>query len=123
MRILGLAFAGTATEERAAMARFAAETLGLERADLGGVPADMFALPDGSHFAVAGPRGEGDTSRTIGFLVADLDDALAELRAAGIEVDEPGGNDRLRYAHFRAPDGKRYELVEERAATPPSAAA
>jgi len=29
MQILGLAFAGTATDRRAAMTRFAAETLGL----------------------------------------------------------------------------------------------
>ena len=69
----------------------------------------------GSGFGVAGPRGPGDTSRTIGFRVDDLDAALEELRAAGVSVDEPGCNDRQRYAHFHAPDGKRYELVEERA--------
>ena len=93
MRILGLVFAGTATVQRAAMARFAQETLGLERVAVGGVEADMFALPDGSHFAVADPRGMGETSRSIG---------------------EPAENDRHRYVHFRAPDGKLYELVEER---------
>jgi hypothetical protein len=114
VEILGLVFAGTATEQRDAMARFAADTLGLARADLGGADADMFALPDGAHFAVAGAREPGDTSRTIGFLVADLDAALQELRAAGVAVDDPDANDRLRYAHFWAPDGKRYELVEER---------
>ena len=96
------------------MARFARETLGLERVQLGGVEADIFALPDGSHFAVADPRGMGDTSRSIGFQVADLDEAAAELRAAGVEVDEPAENDRQRYVHFRAPDGELYELVEER---------
>jgi glyoxylase I family protein len=96
------------------MARFVRETLGLERVQLGGVEADIFALPDGSHFAVADPRGMGDTSRSIGFQVADLDEAAAELRAAGVEVDEPAENDRQRYVHFRAPDGKLYELVEER---------
>jgi glyoxylase I family protein len=96
------------------MARFARETLGLERVQLGGVEADIFALPDGSHFAVADPRGMGDTSRSIGFQVADLDEVAAELRAAGVEVDEPAENDRQRYVHFRAPDGKLYELVEER---------
>jgi glyoxylase I family protein len=96
------------------MARFVRETLGLERVQLGGVEADIFALPDGSHFAVADPRGMGDTSRSIGFQVADLDEVAAELRAAGVEVDEPAENDRQRYVHFRAPDGKLYELVEER---------
>ena len=115
MRILGLVFAGSATDRRVEMVRFAAETLGLDQVQVGGVDADMFALPDGSHFAVADPRGMGDTSRSIGFLVADLDEAIADLRTAGVEVGEPAENDRHRYVHFRAPDGKLYELVEQRA--------
>ena len=114
VRILGLVFAGTATEHRAAMAAFAAGTLGLERVAIGGVEADVFALPDGSHFAVADPRGMGDTARSIGFLVADLDEAVAELRSSGVEVGAPAANDRHRYIHFRAPDGRLYELVAER---------
>lgn len=57
----------------------------------------------------------GETSRSVGFLVEGLDEAVAELRAAGVEVgDEPGENDLLRYVHFRAPDGNLYELIEER---------
>jgi catechol 2,3-dioxygenase-like lactoylglutathione lyase family enzyme len=116
VEILGLVFAGTATDRRAAMARFVEVTLGLRReagAD-SGVSADMFALPDGTRFAVADARDErGGTSRTIGFLVADLDAAVTELRAAGVEVDEPAGNDRHRYAHFIAPDGELYEVVQE----------
>jgi catechol 2,3-dioxygenase-like lactoylglutathione lyase family enzyme len=113
VRILGLVFAGSATESRAEMARFAHDTLGLEQVRIGGVEADMFELPDGSRFAVADPRGMGDTSRSIGFLVESLDEAVAELRASGVEVgDEPGENDLQRYVHFRAPDGKLYELIE-----------
>jgi glyoxylase I family protein len=114
VEILGLVFAGSATDRRPEMARFVSEVLGLEPAPAGGVSADMFALPDGAFFAVAGPREMGDTSRTIGFLVADLAAAVDELRAAGVEVDEPAANDRHRYVHFRAPDGKLYELVEAR---------
>lgn len=115
MRILGLVFAGTSTEQRSEMTRFTRETLGLEQIRIGGVEADIFELPDGSRFAVAHPRGMGDTSRSVGFLVASLDEAVAELRAAGVEVgDQPGENDRLRYVHFRAPGGKLYELIEER---------
>jgi len=113
MEILGLVFAGTATRERAAMARFLEETLGLPRVDVGGVSADRFALPDGAQLAVADPREGGETSRTIGFRVADVDAAAAELRATGVDVSDPMSNDRQRYAHFRAPDGKLYELVEE----------
>ena len=114
MEILGLVFAGSATDRRPEMAGFVADVLGLEPAPTDGVSADMFALPDGSYFAVAGPREMGETSRTIGFLVADLDTAVAELRAAGVEVDEPAANARHRYVHFRAPDDRLYELVEER---------
>jgi len=115
VEILALVFAGTATDRRSAMAQFAEATLGLRRVPVGGVSADMFVLPDGARFAVAGPREDGRrTSRTIGFLVADLDSAVAELRAAGIDVDEPAQNDRHRYAHFIAPDGELYELVQER---------
>src|SRR4051812_15759852 len=113
MRILGLVFAGTATNRRPEMSRFVRETLGLERTEAGGVDADMFEFADGSQFAVSGPRGGGETSRTIGFLVADLDAAIAELRAAGIEAGEPAANDRQRYAQFTAPDGGLYELVEQ----------
>jgi glyoxylase I family protein len=96
------------------MTRFVQDTLVLRCVQIGGVEADTFALPDGSHFAVTDPRGMGDTDRSIGFRVERLDDAIAELRAAGIEVDDPAENDRQRYAHFRAPDGKLYELVEDR---------
>jgi len=74
----------------------------------------MFALPDGSYFAVARPRAMGDTSRSIGFLVGRTrrsDCRVAECRR---RVDGPGENDRHRYAHFHAPDGKLYELVEVR---------
>jgi len=116
VELLGLVFAGTATDRRTAMAGFVETTLGLRRAveaDAGG--SDMFGLHDGSRFAIADEREEGSgTSRTIGFLVADLDAAVAELRAAGIAVDEPAENDRHRYAHFTAPDGELYELVQER---------
>ena len=95
------------------MAAFVREVLGLPDVDVPGSTADMFDLPDGSRFAISGPREMGETSRTIGFLVADLDAALAELRAAGVWTDEAAENERYRYAHFRPPDGQLYELVEE----------
>jgi len=114
MEILGLVFAGTSTDERAAMATFLEETLGLSQVDVAGAEADMFALPDGSHFAVADPRGMGETSRSIGFRVDDLDAAIAAIAESGGETGEIAENELGRYAHFRAPDGNLYELVEER---------
>ncbi len=115
MEVLGLVFAGSATHRREPMTRLVEDVLGLHRVSDAGADVDMFELPDGSRFAVADEREEGGgTSRTIGFLVADVDAAAAELRAAGVEVDDPDENDRHRYAHFVAPDGRLYELVAER---------
>jgi hypothetical protein len=120
MRILGLIFAGTSTDHRAQMVSFVAETLALPRARTASTPAadgtaaDLFELPDGSTFAVASPGGMGHTSRSIGFLVDDLDAAAANLRAAGIVVGPIGENERTRYLHFRAPDRELYELVERK---------
>ena len=114
IRVLGLVFAGTATDKRAEMATFLRTTLGFEQTSDSGVEADLFELPDGSRFAVADPGGMGETSRSIGLLVESLDTAVTSLRAAGVDVDEPGTNDKHRYVHFRAPDGHLYELIEER---------
>jgi hypothetical protein len=112
MRILGLAFAGTSTSRRTAMTSFLADTLLLPRVDVAGVEADLFELPDGSSFAVSSPGGMGDTPRSLGFLVADLEAAAADLRDAGVEVGPVSENARERYLHFRAPDAQLYELVQ-----------
>ncbi len=56
----------------------------------------------------------GDTTRSIGFLTEDLDAAMAALSLANVEVGQVAQNAQERYAHFRAPDGHLYELVERR---------
>ena len=57
-------------------------------------------------FAIA-PTVEPSGERTVGFLVQDLDAACGELRAADVAVDDSiAANDRFRYVHFQAPDGK-----------------
>lgn len=94
------------------MAAFVGEVLGLSPRHALGVEADLFGLPDGSSFAVASPSGMGDSERSLGFLVASLDEAVTELNAAGIATDEPAANELERYVHFTAPDGHLYELVE-----------
>jgi glyoxylase I family protein len=116
MQIKGIVFVGTSTTARVEMTAFARDVLGLVPAEVEGVEADIFDLPDGSSFAVASPGGMGTTQRTIGFLVDDVEQALVELRAAGIDTDdEISANARHRYAHFHGPDGLLYELVERRA--------
>jgi catechol 2,3-dioxygenase-like lactoylglutathione lyase family enzyme len=114
VRITGLVFVGTRTDARAEMAGFARDVLGLAPAKVSGVDADLFELPDGSSFAIA-EADETGGERTVGFLVANLDGAIAELRAAGVDADdEVAANERFRYVHFRAPDNHLYELVEVR---------
>jgi glyoxylase I family protein len=114
MRVLGLCFAGSATKQRAEMSDFLTSVLGLRNEVLDGANADFFALPDGSYFAVASPGEMGETRRSIGFRVDDLDQAIAELVSRGVQVDpEPAENATMRYAHFVAPDGRLYELIEQ----------
>jgi catechol 2,3-dioxygenase-like lactoylglutathione lyase family enzyme len=114
MLINGIVFAGTSTAARPQMSTFLDRVLGLERIHVDGVEADLFELPDGSSFAVSSVGGMGETERSLGFLVDDVDAAAAQLRAAGIETDgEISANSRQRYVHFRAPDGQLYELIEQ----------
>ena len=84
--IKGIVFAGTATPARDEMAAFVRDVLGLQPAHVAGVEADLFNLPDGSSFAVASPQGMGTTQRSLGFLVDDIDSAVRELAAAGVDV-------------------------------------
>jgi glyoxylase I family protein len=113
MRILGITFAGSSTAARPEMAAFLRDVLGLAPAHIEGVEADLFQLPDGSSFAVASPEGMGQTERSLGFLVDDIDGAVHDLAAAGADVESQiASNARQRYTHFRAPDGHVYELVQ-----------
>jgi hypothetical protein len=114
MQVLGLTFVGTFSPSRPEMAAFVRDVLGLVPADARGMDAELFTLPDGTTIAVTDSE-DGTAGRTIGLLVADLEVALAELRAAGVATDdEVSGNEQERYVHFWAPDGQLYELVERR---------
>ena len=119
MRVLSLAWVGTRTTEYAATVAFFRDVLGL------GVHSSetdfaVLEVPDGATVEVFGPASEYNrhlTHPVAGFLVADLEEASRELRAAGVEIVLPlqGGETRA-WMHFRAPDGFVYELVEDRSA-------
>ena len=108
MNIRGIVFVGTRTTQADEMTAFVRDVLRLQPAT--GDHAAFFTLPDGSSFAVQAT--DAVEERTVGLLVDDVEHAAAELRAAGTEVGETHEWDGLRYAHFRAPDGRLYELVE-----------
>ncbi|WP_248962410.1 VOC family protein [Sphaerisporangium perillae] len=113
MHIKGITFVGTRTADQPAMAGFVRDVLGLQPLQVKGVDADFFALPDGTTFAVSDTGGAEPPERTVGFLVDDVEAAARELRDAGYGTDEVATTDIHRYVHFRAPDGRLYELVEE----------
>ncbi|HEU4946520.1 MAG TPA: VOC family protein [Kribbella sp.] len=115
MQIKGITFVGTRTSARSETGAFVRDVLGLTPLRTTGMDAEVFALPDGSTFAVTSPDGPDDSERTIGFLVEDIAQAADELRAAGVETDdEIAESATQRYLHFRAPDGHLYELVENK---------
>ena len=120
MRVLSLAWVGTRTAEYAATVAFFTDVLGL------GVHSSetdfaVLEVPDGATVEVFGPGSAYNrhlTHPVAGFLVADLEEAVTELRAAGVEIVlEPQGGDTRAWVHVRAPDGFVYELVADRTAS------
>jgi hypothetical protein len=118
VRVLGISWLGVAVDEVAPMRVFARETLGLELDHEGG---DLVALrfPNGDRLELFGPRGprapgQFDANEVVaGFRVDDIERAREELAAVeGVELlgdlqTMEGGH---AWQHFRAPDGRVYEL-------------
>jgi catechol 2,3-dioxygenase-like lactoylglutathione lyase family enzyme len=118
MRVLGISWLGVAVDDVAPMRAFARETLGLE---LDHEREDLVALrfPNGDRLELFGPRGphapgQFDANEVVaGFVVDDIERARDELAATeGVELlgeiqTMEGGH---AWQHFRAPDGRVYEL-------------
>lgn len=116
MRVLSLVWVGTRTNEYPATVAFFRDVLGL---DVSSSETDFAVLdvPDGATVEVFGPTSQYNrhlTHPVAGFLVVDLQSAVEELRAAGVEIVLPVQRGGTRsWMHFRAPDGFVYELVED----------
>ena len=112
MRVEGLVFAGVGTAAPGDAAQFFAHALGVEVESSGDVHRLLF--PNGSSMAlVPDDYVEPPSDTLLGFLVDDLDTATAELAAKGVEPDgELNTGYGFRYRHFRAPDGRRFELLD-----------
>ena len=115
MEVEGIVFAGIGSTGHAEVARFLADALDvpLEAED----EVHRLLFPNGSSVALVPPDWVEPPSDTIlGFLVADVETATAELAAKGIEPDgELLTGYGFRYRHFRAPDGRRFELLDRKA--------
>lgn len=115
MNVHGVVWAGVKTDEYAETLRFFRDVLGLPLVEA----APDFAwskLPDSSQFEIFGPREPDHDHFTTGpvpeFLVDDVHEAAAELRAAGVELlGPPKGTPTEGWLHFRAPDGNVYGVT------------
>jgi catechol 2,3-dioxygenase-like lactoylglutathione lyase family enzyme len=111
MEITGLGWLGTRTSDAEALVDFYSRVLGL-RLTHEEPGFWVFTLPDGHNVEVFGADHPGkehfDTGPVSGLVVQDLAAAVAELRAAGVELLGDAGPT---WQHFRGPDGNVYELV------------
>jgi predicted enzyme related to lactoylglutathione lyase len=120
MRVRGISWVGVKTGSYEAMREFFAGIAGLaiefERPDFA-----VFRFPNGDKLEVFGPDAAEPPEQfagnqvVAGLLVDDIDEATGELRAAGIELVGEGGDggSGYRWQHFRAPDGKVFELAAD----------
>ena len=112
MEVQGLVFAGVATSDSGALARSFAALFGVELETVGEV--NRLVFPNGSSLAIV-PDGyvEPPSDTILGFLVADVEEAAAELEQHGVAPDgELQTGYGFRYLHFRAADGRRFELLD-----------
>lgn len=118
MDVKAVAWVGIRTEKFAEMSRFFADIM---RLPIDSKEPDyvVFRLPDGALVEVYGPNYPYNTHFTsgpvVGFLVENAERAAAELLAAGVELIGPTRHWPEDYAsqHFRAPDGRVYEVTQD----------
>ena len=73
-------------------------------------------LPPGSPPPTAGT--DGSVINHVGFVVPNVQDAMAKWKAAGVPV-QPGNNNRLDQAYVTTPDGLKIEILEDKTQTVP----
>ncbi len=119
MRAKGIAWLGIETDRVGPMQTFLRDALGmdvmLETEGFSGL-----ACENGDRIEIFGPHVSqhahlfATNAVVAGFLVDDIVGARAELAARGVELlGELDRDDGYAWQHFRAPDGRVYELCTE----------
>lgn len=118
VRVRGISWVGVKTDSYQQMRDFFAGVAGLavdhEQTDF-----TVFRFPNGDKLEVFGPKamdppGQFATEKVVAsLLVDDIDGAIDDLERAGVELmgTKQAGGDGYFWQHFRAPDGKVFELV------------
>jgi predicted enzyme related to lactoylglutathione lyase len=117
MRVRGISWVGVKTDSYREMKDFFADVAGLsvdhEKPDFA-----VFRFPNGDKLEIFGPDANDPAEQfavekvVASLLVDDIDDAVAALRTAGVElIGTRQGGEGYFWQHFRAPDGKVFELV------------
>lgn len=117
MRIKGIIWVGSATDDLEATSKFFENRLGLElTTNVRGFT--RLEMEDGDRIEIFGPESaehdQLDTGPVAGFKVADVEAARQELIDAGVSscTEIETARDGHRWFYFRAPDGNFYELCE-----------
>jgi len=115
MKVLGVVWAATRTDNYAETYAFFKDLLGVPLEELE-PDFGWSRLPDSSQFEIFGPADTQHRHFSTGpvpeFLVDDVVAALHELRAAGVEIlGEPHLEGTNGWLHFRAPDGNVYGVT------------
>jgi predicted enzyme related to lactoylglutathione lyase len=117
MRAKGISWVGVKTDSFLEMREFFAQVAGspeFEDTDFA-----VFRFSGGDKLEIFGPAAPyppdlfARNHVVASLLVEDIDAATEELRAAGIEIlgERGDGGHGYFWQHFRAPDGKVFELV------------
>lgn len=124
MKVKGIIWVGSSTDDRHATAEFFGNRLGLEvTTSVAGFT--QLTMENGDRLELFGPdsveHDHLDTGPVAGLWVDDIEAAHEELSAAGVaDVTEmEQGRDGHRWFYFRAPDGNYYELCEHPRPRPP----
>ncbi len=124
MRIKGIIWVGSATDDRAATADFFSNQLGMQViVDVRGFT--QLAVENGDRLELFGPNSREhellDSGPIAGLWVDDIELAHRELTEVGVDglTDLEQGPDGHRWFYFRAPDGNFYELCEHPRPRPP----
>ena len=124
MRIKGIIWVGSVTEDRERTGAFFSEVLGMKViTDVPGFT--QLTLENSDRVELFGPdsveHDNLDTGPVAGFWVDDVASAHRELLRAGVDdvTEIERGRDDHGWFYFRAPDGNFYELTEHPRPRPP----